>query len=461
MPLVVLIGTEHAESAHHEVRLISLVAAAIAGASLATLNIFDILLPLVRTHPPAIVRDLTAAAIAIASCLIVAHRLDFNLSGIIATSAVMTAVIGFSLQDTLGNIMGGLAVQLDNSVRVGDWVSVASIQGKVSEIRWRYTAIETRNWETLVVPNSMLMKGQVTVLGRRRGQPVQLRRYIWFNVDYRFAPNSVIGLVDAAVQTPIDRVAQEPKAHTVLMEMEKSYGRYAVRYWLTDIAIDDRTDTLVRSRIFFALKRAGIPFAIPAEANFVETDSEHRRADKAERDLQRRLGALSHVTIFHGLGEEDRLELAEGLHDAPFARGEALTKQGAEAHWLYIVDKGEVSVRVGLNGAKEREVARVKDGSFFGEMSLMTGAPRSATVVALTDVQCYRLEKDVFQRVIERRPELAAEIAKLLAERKVALDSVKEDLTEEAKKKRLAAHEADLLGSIRSFFGLGASAGKG
>src|SRR5262249_55575533 len=123
-----------------------------------------------------------------------------NLSGIIATSAVLTAVIGLAFQDTLGNIVGGLALELDDSVSVGDWIKVGDVVGKVTEVRWRYTAIETRNWETVILPNSLLVKGQVTILGQRQGQPHYWRRWVYFNVDFRFRPSDVIASVHGALR---------------------------------------------------------------------------------------------------------------------------------------------------------------------------------------------------------------------------------------------------------------------
>ncbi len=97
---------------------------------------------------------------------------------------------------------GGLALQLDNSIEAGDWVKVGDLAGKVLEIRWRYTAVETRNWETVLVPNSVMMKNQVLVLGRRKGQPTQLRRWVYFNVDYRFQPSDVIEAVTRGARRP-------------------------------------------------------------------------------------------------------------------------------------------------------------------------------------------------------------------------------------------------------------------
>ena len=94
-----------------------------------------------------------------------------DLGSLVTTSAILTAVIAFSMQDTLGNVLGGLAIQLDNSVQVGDWIQLDAMSGRVIDIRWRSTLIETRNWETVVVPNSQLMKASVAIVGRREGQP--------------------------------------------------------------------------------------------------------------------------------------------------------------------------------------------------------------------------------------------------------------------------------------------------
>src|SRR6185436_9461244 len=141
---------------------------------------------------PRILQDVLVASSALVAVFMLASRAGLNLSGLIATSAVLTAVIGLAFQDTLGNLVGGLAIQLDDSVRLDDWIKVGDIVGRVSEIRWRYTAIETRNWETVVLPNSVLVKNQVMVLGRRKGEPVQLRRWIYFNVDFRYPPSEVL-----------------------------------------------------------------------------------------------------------------------------------------------------------------------------------------------------------------------------------------------------------------------------
>ena len=253
----------------------------------------------VRLEAPRILQDLLSGIAYIVVALIVLSGSGVDLRGIVATSAVMTAVIGFSLQDTLGNIMGGMAVQMDRTIRVGDWIRIGEVEGQVMEIRWRQTSIETREWDTVVIPNSMLMKGTVKLLGRRSGAPIQTRRWIYFNVDFRRFPTEVIQSVEAALLAePLDGVAQNPKPHCIVTSFTESFTTYAARYWLTDLARPDPVDSLVRMRIFSALQRAGIPLSIPAHAIFVTEDDEAHRERKKGQQLKRHIAVLGEVPIF-------------------------------------------------------------------------------------------------------------------------------------------------------------------
>jgi CRP-like cAMP-binding protein len=84
----------------------------------------------------------------------------------------------------------------------------------------------------------------------------------------------------------------------------------------------------------------------------------------------------------------------------------------------------------------------------------MTGEPRSADVVALTDVECYRLDKPGVQKVLTERPEAADEFSKTLAVRRVELASVLEGLDAEARKSRMETEQTRILDRIQDFFGL-------
>ncbi len=427
--------------------------------NLGVLVIFDLGLSAIGLSIGPFLSSLLVVIGDVAAVVITLRRVGVELSSIVATSALLTTITAFSLQGTLSNVVGGLALHIDDSIRAGDWIQLeGGKQGRVREIRWRYTVIETRDWDTLIVPNATILSSTVTVLGKREGQPLQHRMWVYFNVDFRYSPADVIEAVNAALQAaPIEGVALDPKPHAICMDFAKdgrdSFAYYAVRYWLTDLARDDPTSSRVRERIYTALRRAAIPLAVPGGRVWVEQDSAESRERKKQREAERRRGAIDAVEFLRALHADEQAHVAERLKYAIFAPGETITKQGAVAHWLYIIVDGVAEVRVNIEGA-DKAVAKIQAPGFVGEMGLMTGEPRTATVVALTEVECYRLDKEAFNKIMSDRPDLATEISTTLASRKVELMAVREDLDGDAKKRALDLEHRRILGTIQRFFGL-------
>jgi small-conductance mechanosensitive channel/CRP-like cAMP-binding protein len=422
--------------------------------TLGTTAVFRALLPRIGFALPQIMIDIINAIGVLVVFIIVGQRAGFSVAGLITTSAVLTAVVGFSLQDTLGNVMGGLSLQLDRSVVVGDWISGPNVPtGKVTEIRWRYTAIETPRWETVIVPNGLLTKSPITVLGRRSKGGTLTRRQVDFFVDFRTAPTRVIEAVQGAMRgDPVPNASPQPAPNVLFIGVRDSFAQYCVRYWLTDFAADDPTDSAIRIRIWFALQREGIAMSIPASAVFLTHETPEREQRKADQELQRRLAAIGSVDLFRGLSEATRKNLASHLAFTPFAAGEAVTHEGDKDDGLYMLVDGEAVVRIG-RGHDEHEVARIAPGQFFGEMSLMTGEARTATVVAATDLVCYRIDKPAFQHVLSDTPSIADSIAEVLAMRRTALSAVRDE-RDEQRRKRIQTAKQDLLGKMRRFFGI-------
>ncbi|OGS93428.1 MAG: mechanosensitive ion channel protein MscS [Gallionellales bacterium GWA2_59_43] len=442
-----------AAAALHEAGLIG---AGIAVIRLWGLLVFRIVLPLVRITPPRIAEDIFVIIGYIAWGLVRLRYAGLDLGSIVATSAMITAVVAFAMQDTLGNILGGLALQLDNSIEIGDWIKVDDISGRVVDIRWRSTLVETRNWETVVFPNSQLMKNKFLVLGRRTDQPVQWRRWVWFNVDLKTTPTRVINAVENAVQqAEINNVAKNPAPSCVLMEMDKGCARYALRYWLTDLVVDDPTDGAVRWHIYTALERAGIKLAVEEQNVHYIKDSEKHEEILHQRELALRVRTLRRVELFAQLTDDELQKLAERLRYAPFAKGNTIARQGTPAqHWLFIIISGEAEVLLEAPNGERRSLNVLSKGDFFGEMSLMTGSPRAATVVAKTDVECYRLDKDAFEGILLARPSIAEEVAHVLVTRRAQLDSALQNLDEETLHREIDHRHNEVLATVRRFFGL-------
>jgi CRP-like cAMP-binding protein len=323
----------------------------------------------------------------------------------------------------------------------------------VVEIRWRHTAILTRNNERVIVPNSALMKSRFSVIGNPDEEEVRWRRWIWFAVGFDTPPAKVLDTVRQALSgAEIARVAKDPEPTCVLMEFGPGEFKYALRYYLTDPRPDDVVDTQVRLHLVAAFQRAGIALALPEYVFHQIKENQARQDALRARETERRMAALQAVELFAALTPEERLRLAGHLVPAPFAAGDVMTRQGAVAHWLYLLVAGEADVWVDVAGDPRRNVATLGPGTVFGEMGLMTGEPRRATVTAKTDVECYRLDKAGFQEILQARPAIAEQMSQVLAARATGLQHAAEAANAAA-----AVRPDTVLQRIRSFFGLQAA----
>ena len=413
--------------------------------------LFQVILPRLGMRLPRIAEDIFVTALIAAWGLLWLHGAGLDLTGLLATSAVITAVLAFSLQDTLGNILGGVVLQLDDSVRVGDWITIENVSGQVVDVRWRHTAIETRNRETVIVPNGWLVKNRFTVIGSRSDSKLRWRRWVWFNIDISALPSRVCQVLEESVRdADSPHIAKDPPPNAVLMDVANGFARYALRYWLTEARPDDPTDSLVRMHALAALARNHMPLAITQEERLITKDNEARQATMRKDEVAKRRQALGQVDLFATFASGELDTLAENMTTAPFVKGSTITRQGRVAHWLYLIVSGEADVWA-EDASSRRFVATLNAGSVFGEMGMMTGEPRRATVTAKTDVECFRLGKAGFESVLRARPDIATEISEVIVARRGQLESAREAANADT---NALPRDEDIRAKIRGFFGL-------
>ena len=383
------------------------------------------------------------------------HIVGLDPSSLLTTSAVITAVLAFAMQDTLGNILSGVALQLDNSLRTGDWVKIDDLTGRVAQIRWRQTTIRTRNGDVVVVPNSQLMRGRFTVFGRADIPNWPWRRWIWFNITYDSPPTLVIQKVEKAIRTAdIPNVAREPAPTCVLMEFGQGYGRYALRYWMLDPQPDDPTDSAVRVHVLAALQRARMELAVPEHSLHITKENEAYRKSLRRREVDRRIADLHKLELFSSLQEEELRTISERMVYAPFACGDVIFHQGDAPHWLYLLADGEAEVWMEFPEQPRQLFRTIQAGGTFGEKGVLTGELRRATIVASTDVVCYRLDRATVEEIIRSRPEIAEAIAEILARREAEMDSFRNQFIGASGDHPGPQPKAGILGKIRDFLGL-------
>ena len=409
-----------------------------------------------RTVP----RILGEVGIALALAVYALFRLDamgVNLTTITISTTAAVAVLGVSLQATLNNLWGGISLQLDNTCRIGDWIEIEGVTGEVVSIRWRYTALATVNNVTIIIPNSQLMNNRVTLLGRRGDQRIPWRRPIEFGVGYEWTPGQVIAVVAAALErVDVPFVATEPKAHCICSGFDSSAIKYIVYYWLTDLGKYIETDSRVREHVYAALGRAGMEIPVSRSELFLHS-ARSWAAAKSVHEQQSRLELLESLELFAPLTVDECHALAAQLIPTPFGIGDVVTKQGEPSDSLFILARGQVGIfRDAEKGGPHtrQRLTTLNAPQYFGEMGLLTGQARTATINAESEVLCYRLNKRGFEAIIQARPELAEAMSKTIAERQAANDATLASLSAEARARAASTRANDLVRRIRHFFGL-------
>ncbi|WP_434515504.1 cyclic nucleotide-binding domain-containing protein [Dechloromonas sp. ARDL1] len=423
----------------------------------AGLAFFNVALPRMNLRISGILGDILVIIAYIGWAFFRLNLAGVELNHLFASTAILTAVLAISMQDTLGNLLGGVALQMDNSLEIGDWIRIDDLSGQVTDIQWRFTALVTRNGEKVVVPNSQLMKGRYYVLCDKHQPQPGWRRSIGFNVDLAVPPGKVIDLIQTDIaDANIPNIALDPAPNCVLMDFGPGYAHYVLRYWLLNPKLDDPTDSDVRVHILATLQRNGIRLATDDHTiHLVEEGAKHRK-EVESREMRRRLLAIDGIELFARLADTEKQHLAEHLVKAPFARGDIITRQGAIAHWLYIMVSGEAEAWWQPPEGPRRLLEKRGPGSVFGEIGLMTGAPRRATVIASTNVEAYRLDKAGFQSIIEQRPELADMLSSILERRLQRFAELEQGYSQgQNELVRNTPGSADIGRKIRDFFGLG------
>jgi small-conductance mechanosensitive channel len=376
-----------------------------------------------------------------------------HLAGIVTTSAVVTGVLAFSLQETLGNLWGGIQLQLDNTCRIGEWIRVDTVMGQVIDIRWRYVAVATNSGETVIIPNGMLSKGRVEVLSRRGDKRIPWRREVEFGVSYDTPPSRVIAAMEAALtRAEIPHVAAQPRLDVLCHSFADSGYLYRVRYWLTNLVEDFRTDSQVRLHVAATLARHGMEIPYPHRVLVRRRLQEPRHL----RELAARNSTLSRLDLFMPLTDAERRALAADLAECPYVAHDVIARQGEPADSLFILARGRVAVYdegAGGSGVRSR-LAALEAPTYFGEMGLLTGQARAATVVAEDEVLCYRLEKRGFDAIVQARPELIEALSQVVASRQAANDATLQTLSAHARGKRSVGRSADLVHRMKRFFAI-------
>jgi small-conductance mechanosensitive channel/CRP-like cAMP-binding protein len=383
---------------------------------------------------PRLLTDLMSAVLfAAAAMTILLFVFDQPATGLVTVSSVVIAVVGFALRNVISDLFSGIALSVDHPYRIGDWVETTSSSGKVSEITWRTTRLMDRNGFAIIVPNGLIAGQRLINYGDgERDYRTSLRVPLDATLPVGKAKRMLLsGALDAG------RELAGLTPDVLLAEYNDGAAVYVVRFRVPDLGREAAYRDAVASRVLNALHCAGhtiprtglggpipVPWQSPREA------------------------LLSQVDLFSGFGAAERAELAAKMRLREVAAGQAVVRQGDSGDFLCVLGEGLLDVEITRGGlAQIRD--RIAPGEVFGEISLLTGQKRSASVIAALDSVVYEIHREDLDPIVKRRPEIAEGLAAAMAEHQA-----RNDRHFEAPAQALAPTRDDLLARLRLLFRL-------
>lgn len=418
----------------------------------ALVSLFDYYFPFIRhLDVPQLFRDLARGLGYLAILAIVMVTVfQKDPSSLLLGSAVVSVALGFALQETLGNFFAGLALRLARPYTLGDRVEVTSLTGNVHKIDWRSTALMNNQGDLLILPNAKL--AQETIINHSSPTSVT-GRFLEVGVHYRHAPNLVKRVILEACAS-VRETLREPEPEVYVLNFGDSSIVYRLRFFIHDFAERFRLDSKVREAIWYHFNREAIEIPFPIRTIYHAAPEEGVDVEREVRSL------LDSVDFFQILGEEGLAVLRKRARYELYAAGEKVCIQGQPGDSLYIIRRGRLQVSV-VNSEGERVHSNeMRAGQYFGEMALLTGEPRSATVSALTDSELLRLRKEDLRALLSENPRVEEMLSEVLAQRKMKTDQALQEAEEERSSRGQANTTAEglhvlskqILAKIRDFF---------
>ena len=405
---------------------------------------------------PRLLKDVVAAVIFIIAITgIVGGVFNLPVSGIWATSGVVGLVVGLAVQSMIADVFSGIAINIDRPFKIGDWVrlnlrGIPDMIGCVEEVNWRSTRIKTTDGVRHIVPNSLL--GQIIVTNLCEPE-LRSRFELLFTLDFEVPPERALRILNAGVKAAKGPLADPaPKAR---VNCVTEWGvEYKVRYWLLPAEVSpNKGRNAVCSSILEHLHHAGVTLAYQKQDLYVaEMPNRQLTLETDRKALVRR------IDIFKSLENHEVDSLSQRITQLQFNAGSQIVKKDDPGESMYVVVEGLLFVYADLdgNGTTTTRVGKLIPGDFFGEMSLLTGEPRSATVEAATDTIVYEITRSDIEDLLAERPNIANRITQVIAERRVSNLKTRDNLSREDHHEETQNLANQLLGKMRGFFkGLG------
>jgi len=389
-----------------------------------------------RPIPSVVRRFIILMLLAVAVCGGLSFVYDRQLTGILATSGIIAMVIGLAVQMNISNLFAGLAIHFERPFRVGDWILVtpprgsAIAEGQVIDMTWRTTRVRTKDCSILCIPNSLAAES--VVCNYSLPDPMCRSKAV-IKISAAHPPDKVEKLlVDAALHA--QGVLPEPQPTSRIRQVvPDGDAEYELIFYYRDIVNESATRRNVLRNVWRHLRNAGIGLDVPPERML------RRREDGGSARRNGEFEAVRAVEVFRPFTDESLADLCQKLPRHEFAAGDAIVEKGEAGDSMFVVLEGCVAVFVPGKDAQPVEVARLGVPDVFGEMALLTGEPRGATVRALTNTVVLEITKEDIMPLFDRQPEVMRQLAEIMALRKLASEKLVDRAVIEERKAELSA----------------------
>jgi small-conductance mechanosensitive channel/CRP-like cAMP-binding protein len=378
----------------------------------------------------------------------------WDIDRFLAGSAVVSIVLGLALQETLGNFFSGLVMQASPPFTIGDWIICGSHEGRVVDMTWRAVTLHTNDDNFILIPNATVAKAEIV---NYHAPTTATARSITVGLDYDVPPCDALAVLKtAASETP--GVIATPEPFVYLQDFTDAAVLYRVKFWIDNPSVHTKIEHAVRLNIWYRLHGRGFGIPFPT-FNLEYISLREKKQNLAEAARGHRLSALDAVPLFAPLTREQKRQLADSADDYVLAPGQTLFRQNDAGDTFFIIHKGQVAVLVTPEGSsEERQVATLGPGDFFGEMSVLTGQPRTATIRALTPIALVRIEKQDLRAIFEADLSIMAKISEIVARRNAEREAVMQGAGAAPAAETVVKQQKSLLGRMMSFFRLAPAA---
>ncbi len=398
---------------------------------------------------PIILRQLGGALVVlVAGAAILKWGYQLELTGLLATSGIAAVILGFAMQDLLSNVIAGFSIHMTRAYRVGDWLLLGEggDRAEVAEINWRSTRLINNDHVSFEIPNSEIVKNRIVNLNYPAPEHGTRLR---FGLDYDVPPAHAKEAILAAVRN-VQGVIESPAPVVFLHEFGDSSIIYELRIWMRHAQLYNATCDEIRTALWYELNRRKIRIPFPIRTLDIRKSNEPEQFAEAKSRAAEIVGGKA----LDCLTQEEAAELVKHGKISLYGTREPLVTRGHAGESMFVILDGGVEV-VGRTGSGSRVIlAKLGPGEFFGEMSLLTGAPRNATVRAEVDSLVLEIRKKDLSPLIEANPGLAELLGDLVEHRQGKWnESLHGNVGEGETKAPVGPQKRSFADRIRIFFG--------